>query len=309
MTGWWQRVALVAVVVAGLVAALEPHLRSYAASAGTADPELRAMLAVTPVWSEDFATRPAAPEWVRGYSPWPNTIANRILMTGETAVYLDTPYLNRDLLQWQAGRVRLVAERMTAADRAAINARIAREAPPARATAALLSAQWVSSMLKSRRAFQYGYFEAQIANDRDPATWPAFWLLPARWGWPPEIDILEMPGDNIAHQTLHSMPGDPPPHPTVRTTMGTGYHTYGVLWRPDFIRFFVDRRPTACFRTPADMHQPMYPLLNLAIGGWAKAPTKSTPARLTMDIRYVRWWPLLPAAAAGVAGSPPGCSV
>lgn len=289
-----------------LVATLASLLPTASGQTATADAELAGIVAKTPTWNETFAKRPAAPDWIRGYSPWPNTINNRILLTGEVAVYTDTPYLKRDLLQWQAGRARLVAERMTAADRAAIAARIAAEKPNARAVAALNNAQWVSTLLKSSRSVQYGYIEAQISTDLDASAWPAFWMLPAKWGWPPEIDILEIAGDRIAHQTLHSMPGDPAPHPTVRTAIGPGYHTYGLLWRSDYIRFFVDRKPTACFRTPADMKQPMYPLLNLAVGGWAKAPTTATPKQLVMDVKYLKWWPLPASSAAGT--TPPGCS-
>jgi len=295
-------------VAAVMVAGLAALLLSGAAPSGIADAELRSALARAPGWNETFASRPAAPEWIRGYSPWPETIGNRILLNGEVQVYIDKPYLNRDLLEWKPGQVRLVAERMTPADRAAIDARIAREKPSARAAAALGNATWVSTLLKSSRSFQYGYIEAEISSDLDPSAWPAFWMLPAKWGWPPEIDILEIPGDRIAHQTLHSLPGDPPPHPTVRTQTGPAFHSYGMLWRPDFIRFFIDRKPTACFRTPADMHQPMYPLLNLAVGGWAKAPGRSTPARLVMDVRTVRWWPLPEASAAAGAAAPPGCA-
>ncbi len=245
-----------------------------------------------PIWAEDFRRAPQLSDWARGYSPWTNTIANRILLGGERAVYLDAPYLDRDLLQWHAGQVTLVAERMTAVDRAAIAARMRAEHTGPPQSHALIAADWVSAMLKGTHAFQYGYVEMQAQADLEPSAWPAFWLLPAKWGWPPEIDIIEIPGDRTAHQTLHSLPGDPQPHPTVRTPIGPGFHTYGVLWGPDRIRFYVDRRETADFATPPDMHQPMYPVLNLAVGGWAKMPGAQTPRQLTMQINYVRWWSL-----------------
>ncbi len=257
------------------------------------DPLIAQIVQAPPIWAENFQHAPQLADWARGYSPWPNTIGNRILLGGEREVYLDAPYLDRDLLQWHTGQVTLVAERMTAADRAAIDARMRAEHTGPPQSSALTAADWVSAMLKGSHAFQYGYVEIQAQADLDPSAWPAFWLLPAKWGWPPEIDILEIPGDRTAHQTLHSLPGDPQPHPTVRTPIGPAFHTYGVLWGPDRIRFYVDRHQTADFPTPPDMHQPMYPVLNLAVGGWAKMPGAQTPKQLTMHINYVRWWPLL----------------
>jgi len=88
------------------------------------------------------------------------------------------------------------------------------------------------------------------------------------------------------------MPGDPTPHLTVKTPIDDKFHSYGVLWGPKAIIFFIDRVATARFATPPDMHQPMYPLLNLAVGGWARPPDTRTPAKMTMAVEYVRWWNL-----------------
>ena len=256
------------------------------------DPRLRPILKSTPIWSEDFLERPAAPDWSRGLTPWPQTLPSRILLTGERQVYFDKPYLGRDLLEWRPGLVTLVAEPMTENDRTAIDAHMATETIPATLRTALSNANWASTALKSSHSFQYGYIEARIKADLKPGTWPAFWMLPKKWGWPPEIDILEIPGDKTAHQTLHSMPGNPPPHPSVKVPISPGFHTYGVLWGPQNIRFYIDRHETANFPTPADMHQPMYTVLNLAIGGWAGNVDASTGNRATVEVSYVRWWPL-----------------
>ena len=263
------------------------------AGAPEQDHALSPILAKPPMWAEDFVRPPSAADWDRGYTPWPDTIGNRVLFASKEAqVYTDAKYLNRDLLAWRPGQISLVATRMTAADRAAIDRRISQENVAPGAVVALQRATWVSTLLKGRNAFQYGYVEARMRWDGDRSAFPAFWLLPKRHAWPPEIDILEIPGDATAHQTLHSLPGDPKPHPTVQTPINTGFNTYGVLWRPDVIVFYVNRQRTACFATPTDMHEPMYPLLNLAVGGWARAPDDNTPARLAADVTYVKWWRL-----------------
>ena len=251
------------------------------------------LIAKSPSWSEDFSAPPSPQYWDRGFSAWPNTVNNRILWaSGEVEVYIDKTNFGHDELSWRQGHVIFTAERMNSAERADIDTRILREHINGKAANALRRASWVSSLLKGRRAFLYGYFEARLRWDGSKSAWPAFWLLPQHAAWPPEIDILEIPGDATAHQTLHSMPGDPTPHLTVKTPIDDKFHSYGVLWGPKAIIFFIDRVATARFATPPDMHQPMYPLLNLAVGGWARPPDTRTPAKMTMAVEYVRWWNL-----------------
>ena len=264
------------------------------------DPEIAALVAGDPLWAEDFTAPATTENWERGYAPAANAIGDRILLNGEMQVYTDAPYLNRDLLTLSNGNAALSAMRMTADDRQAINARMASEHLAARLpplAAALTKATWVSTLLKGRRAFQYGYFEANLRQDADPSAWGAFWLLPQIRAWPPEIDIAEiLTRDNVsvAHQTLHwkAADGSPAKATTQKPLIASEFHTYGVLWRPDWIMFFVDRQRTGCFATPASMNQPMYPLLNLAIGGWAAAPSASTASKITLDVNYVHYWPI-----------------
>jgi beta-glucanase (GH16 family) len=69
------------------------------------------------------------------------------------------------------------------------------------------------------------------------------------------------------------------------------FHTYGVSWQADVLRFYFDDREIQAYPTPPDMHAPMYLLANLAVGGpWAGAPDASTvfPAHLQID--HIRAW-------------------
>ena len=295
-----------------LVMPLALQTSCVAQTATNFDPEIADLVATPPTWADDFTDPTTTANWERGFAPVANAIGDRVLPNGEAQVYTDTPYLNRDLLDLSQNHAVLAAEPMSPDDRQAIDARMASENIAGKIpvlAAALTKATWVSTLLKGRKAFQYGYFEANMRQDADPSAWGAFWLLPQVRAWPPEIDVAEILSRNnviAVHQTLHwkDANGALAKATTQKPLTGSDYHTYGVLWRPDRIMFFVDRHRTACFQTPASMNQPMYPLLNLAIGGWAAAPSASTASRITLDVAYVHYWALPPETASGVLNCP-----
>ena len=46
----------------------------------------------------------------------------------------------------------------------------------------------------------------------------------------------------------------------------TAFHYYGVLWQPDRITYFIDRKPVADIKPPVSFVVPMYMIVNLAMG-------------------------------------------
>ena len=46
----------------------------------------------------------------------------------------------------------------------------------------------------------------------------------------------------------------------------TAFHNYGVLWQPDRITYFIDRRPVSEIKVPVGFNDPMYMIVNLAMG-------------------------------------------
>ncbi|MFC7475393.1 family 16 glycosylhydrolase [Dankookia sp. GCM10030260] len=154
-----------------------------------------------------------------------------------------------------------------------------------------------TGIITTARSFaqQYGYFEARLDLPAGRGFWPAFWLMPASGAWPPEIDILEALGQDptTAYHSLHSTTaGDTTI--TVRNlpNLSAGFHTYGLDWQADTITWLIDGREVAQLATPADMHQPMYMLLNLAVGGVGSWPGVYDPAKPDghLLIDYVRAW-------------------
>ncbi len=150
-----------------------------------------------------------------------------------------------------------------------------------------------SGLLTSKGSFfqKYGLFEIRAKMPKGRGLWPAFWLLPVSGQWPPEIDVLEILGDNPRklYVSWHSNVGDKHSSETKAIDVpdtSEDFHTYSIYWTKDTIEWFFDDVQIASKPTPQDFHQPMYMLVNLAVGGtWPGAPDNSTqfPAKYTID--------------------------
>lgn len=155
-----------------------------------------------------------------------------------------------------------------------------------------------SGMLTTFRSFHqlYGYFELRARLPAGAGLWPAFWLLPEDGAWPPEIDVMEQLGNNprTIFVGTHSIVGGP--NVATTTAVGVadtskGFHVFAVDWEANEITWYFDDKPVLRQHTPADLHSPMYLIVNLAVGGrgsWPGPPTRATvfPARLLVD--YIR---------------------
>ena len=62
-------------------------------------------------------------------------------------------------------------------------------------------------------------------------------------------------------------PRNETPVPGSRVTDApTAFHNYGALWQPDRITYFIDRRPVSVIKVPVGFNDPMYMIVNLAMG-------------------------------------------
>ncbi|THK34706.1 glycosyl hydrolase family protein [Ensifer sp. MPMI2T] len=157
---------------------------------------------------------------------------------------------------------------------------------------------YTSGMLTTHSSFAqtYGYFEMRADMPNDQGAWPAFWLLPADGSWPPELDVVEMRGEDTntvittAHSNetgSHTMSQD-----GVKVGDTSGFHKYGVLWTEDEIVWYFDDTAIARADTPSDMHKPMYMLVNLAVGGMADTPIDGLVDGSEMKIDYIKAYSL-----------------
>jgi beta-glucanase (GH16 family) len=139
----------------------------------------------------------------------------------------------------------------------------------------LFDNEYVSGILTTQSHFsqKYGYFEIRSKIPVGTGVWPAFWLLADDGAWPPEIDVMEgrgqRPGDLV--MTTHwRSPATGREEScgfdfSVQDT-STEFHDYGTLWTRDRLIYFIDRKPVSDIKVPVGFDDPMYMIVNLAMG-------------------------------------------
>jgi beta-glucanase (GH16 family) len=151
----------------------------------------------------------------------------------------------------------------------------------------------------------YGYYEMRAQLPSGNGMWPAFWLLPADGGWPPEIDIFEVLGNSptTLFTTVHSTTAlanysqkFADDHYSVGAAldvgvdMTAGFHTYGLDFGPDKITWYFDGTARFSTPTPGDLkNREVYIAIDNALGGWSgNAVDASTRFPTQYKIDYVR---------------------
>jgi beta-glucanase (GH16 family) len=152
-------------------------------------------------------------------------------------------------------------------------------------------------MMTTYRKFsqKFGWFEIRCRVPKGNGLWPAFWTLPDSLAWPPEIDVMENLGQDTrtAYFTNHFIGADgrhgsKGSGKVATPDLSTGFHTYAVEWSAQAIVWYFDG--VEKFRSDQGVpQQPMYVLVNLAIGGeWPVPPDETTPWPSSFDVDYVR---------------------
>jgi beta-glucanase (GH16 family) len=166
--------------------------------------------------------------------------------------------------------------------------------------------KWRSGLLSSRNprgqgfAQQFGYFEVRAKLPDGPGVWPAFWLLGVdRSDRFPEIDVLEYYGHATYqfHSGVHvwskggkSDFGDGTVTKVTPHALTQEFNTFGVEISADWTTFYFNGEQVWRTKSQPEFSQPMYILLNLALGsGW---PIDQTPNPSLMYVDYVRAYAL-----------------
>src|SRR5258708_27582006 len=178
--------------------------------------------------------------------------------------------------------------------------------------------------------FTYGRIEASIQIPTSQAIWPAFWMMGdngVTWPGRGEIDIMENNGAKPTQikGTIHRIGyantglGVHFNSPDGVTPFAAGFHTFGMIWSPFQIQFYVDD-PTNIYATmtPGDIMglgndptnnastlgqwdfwgHPFFILFDVAVGGgFVGNPGPNTVVPQFMNIDYVRVYQATPPPA------------
>ena len=75
--------------------------------------------------------------------------------------------------------------------------------------------------------------------------------------------------------------------------LSTGFHTVGLLWRPEELLYYVNGQPTHRIVGENVPSEDMYLILSHAAGGvWPGAPDGTTPFPAAFNIDYIRVYQL-----------------
>lgn len=173
---------------------------------------------------------------------------------------------------------------------------------------------WTSGRLnsKDKNEFLYGRIESRIRiNSLKAGTWPAFWMLENRInehpiandgdnvGWPNpgagEIDVWEWYANSPHSYITNFFNTGTECGSEVRYNYTNGsadvleWHTYAMEWDQNAIKFYMDdllvssQNITNC----AQYKEPMFVLLNVAMGGNLGGSIDSSLNTMTMEVDYV----------------------
>jgi len=214
---------------------------------------------------------------------WDGADGRTLASNAELQIYMDEAYLGLGVNPFSidGGILSIHADTASAAVRAATGH------------------DYTSGMLSSRDSFAqtYGYFEVKCEMPQGKGTWPAFWMLPADGSWPPELDVVEALGSDTATAFMTAHSNSTGEHTKAGFTswagdISAGMHTYGVLWTPDDLIWYVDGAEVFRTATPPDMNQPMYMVTNLAIGGVLPGDPDADFGGADLKIDYIRAYQL-----------------
>ncbi|WP_353227650.1 family 16 glycosylhydrolase [Novosphingobium sp.] len=228
-----------------------------------------------------------------GWGDNPNAVAARTLpQSGEKQIFVDPTMISQ-----------VTGKAITTNPFSFKNGTLVISAAPAPASqqSALYGYQFTSGMLSTRDSFTqtYGYFEAKLKLPAGGGAWPAFWLYSVSGG--AEIDIMESHGSDTWTATTHSFATGKEVigASTVYTPdLSSGYHTFGLLWNATTITWYLDGVAVRRIATPADMHGPMYMMLNLGLD----KTTTSSFTGASMNVAYVHAFSLDNLPATVVSG-------
>ncbi len=141
-----------------------------------------------------------------------------------------------------------------------------------------------------------GYIEGSFKMPAGDGVWPAFWTLNTAGGWPPELDILEVPHEPTRYFVNTHWRGDGRNRSSGRwidtPNLTESFNTFGVLWNTEGFTYYFNGRAVKTVNNPSAIEQcrNMYILINLAMGGWGGEVTEGPDYVARYECDWVRVW-------------------
>lgn len=167
--------------------------------------------------------------------------------------------------------------------------------------------EYLSGVMTTSDHFEmtYGYVEMNAKLAGGQGVLSSFYLFNQYWDKiRPEIDVIEYLGamPDQAYQTYHYYEAlrdgengvfkhtTPTMLKVTEQDLSADFHTYGVLWEPGFVAWYIDGEEIQRMSGPSVPDEPMNIIVQLIIGSdWIGAPDDSSiPAVLEID--YIRAW-------------------
>jgi len=153
-----------------------------------------------------------------------------------------------------------------------------------------------SSDGEGKVSWTYGTVEARLRVPAGRGLWPALWMLPLTRKSKPEIDILEVIGQEPGQALMHLHPrneseagGPGQKHRMSGKTLADGWHTVRLDWQPQRLTWFIDGEQVWRVTGSQVPDEPMYLVLNLAVGGvYPGPPDDATKFPATFEIDRIR---------------------
>lgn len=163
-------------------------------------------------------------------------------------------------------------------------------------------AHWFSGVLAGP-ALTYGYVEVSAAIPNLQGWWPApIWLLgyagnDGKGNGYEELDGAEIFGNSLGKSVVQQTEVFAPTGLRdyvrwyVTPDPSKAFHTYGILWTPATVSYYIDRQPTS-MSFPNGANGPANPLINLQVfsASYGIAPPPANNAPQTMSLHYYRWY-------------------
>lgn len=148
---------------------------------------------------------------------------------------------------------------------------------------------------KEKAVFKYGKLEVKAKLPAGQGLLPAIWLWNNQGNEFPEIDIVEVLGQepgqlwNVIHYEVNGKYGRDftmTEHPDLTQD----FHVYGIEWNPEKVTFLLDGEPVFT-STDYVPQEDMYLFINAAVGGtWVGEPDSTTEFPTEMLVDWIRYY-------------------